>query len=232
MTDDPRPTTDELASTYEVDDYEKTWMPGDVLMRERLSMAPLLRWGIPGFLVAMAILQLVIIPVWAVAIPVALFMVLLAVLVSSMTTIRTSVTPDTLHIQTGVFGPKIAVKDIELCEATHYDALREYGGWGIRYGRDGTVCYNMTGDKGKGVRIHYKTPDGKQKKLLFSSLHHHTFAEAINKARRDLGHDIPDTLLPTDEAIGLVDPYAQLADADAPGLAEVEVPEEATTPQK
>ena len=52
MTDDPRPTTDELASTYEVDDYEKTWMPGDVLMRERLSMAPLLRWGIPGFLVA------------------------------------------------------------------------------------------------------------------------------------------------------------------------------------
>ena len=47
--------------------------------------------------------------------------------------LRISVSRDEVYVQYGLFGPRIAVRDIERCEAVDYD-WKKYGGWGIRYG--------------------------------------------------------------------------------------------------
>jgi len=84
-------------------------------------------------------------------------------------------------VQYGLFGPKIAVGDIERCEAVDYD-WKKYGGWGIRYGRDGSVAYNMMGDHGRAVRIVYRK--GKATKTVLVASHDPArLAAAINEAR-------------------------------------------------
>jgi hypothetical protein len=54
------------------------------------------------------------------------------------------------------------VKDIRLRK---YDALAEFGGWGIRLNLSGNKAYNVMRDDGQGLEIEKK--DGK--KILFSS---------------------------------------------------------------
>ena len=44
--------------------------------------------------------------------------------------------------------------DIESCEVVRYSPIGDYGGWGIRSGRQGKA-YNVSGDRG--LRIHLKT---------------------------------------------------------------------------
>jgi hypothetical protein len=95
--------------------------------------------------------------------------------------LRISVTRDELYVQYGLFGPKIAVRDIERAAAIDYD-WKKYGGWGIRYGRDGSVAYNMMGDKGRAVEIVYKKGD-KTKRVLVASPDPTRLAAAINQAR-------------------------------------------------
>jgi hypothetical protein len=46
---------------------------------------------------------------------------------------------------------RIEFREISSIEAREYNALREYGGWGIRYGRKG-MAYNVSGNKG--VQLH------------------------------------------------------------------------------
>jgi hypothetical protein len=41
----------------------------------------------------------------------------------------------------------IPFRDINRCEVRTYRPIREYGGWGIRYGRNGKA-YNVSGDRG------------------------------------------------------------------------------------
>lgn len=42
---------------------------------------------------------------------------------------------------------KLGYRDIASYKAVHYSALRDYGGWGIRYGRNGKA-YNISGNDG------------------------------------------------------------------------------------
>jgi hypothetical protein len=42
---------------------------------------------------------------------------------------------------------KIPFEDIKHCEARTYSPIREFGGWGIRYGRRGKA-YNVSGNRG------------------------------------------------------------------------------------
>ncbi|MFP4090535.1 MAG: hypothetical protein ACLFUB_18945 [Cyclobacteriaceae bacterium] len=46
-----------------------------------------------------------------------------------------------------------------------YDALREFGGWGIRINFSGNKAYNVIGDRGQGLEIEKKNG----KKVLFST---------------------------------------------------------------
>ena len=95
--------------------------------------------------------------------------------------LRISVTREHVHVQYGLFGPKIAVRDIERAVAVAYD-WKKYGGWGIRLGRDGSVAYNMMGDHGRAVEIVYQDK-GKSKKVLVASPDPERLARAIEEAR-------------------------------------------------
>lgn len=60
----------------------------------------------------------------------------------------TEVRTDGVYLRFFPFWSKvIPYADIVGCEARHYKPLREYGGWGIKYGRSGWA-YNISGDWG------------------------------------------------------------------------------------
>jgi hypothetical protein len=68
----------------------------------------------------------------------------------------------------------IPFRDINRCEVRTYRPIREYGGWGIRYGRNGKA-YNVSGDRG--VQLEFI----KGCSLLIGS--QQPTAEAINRQR-------------------------------------------------
>lgn len=68
---------------------------------------------------------------------------------------------------------KIELEDIIECKVRTYSALKDYGGWGIRYGRMGKA-YNVSGNRG----VQLKLSDGSR--LLFGSQKPEEFATAIN----------------------------------------------------
>jgi hypothetical protein len=79
------------------------------------------------------------------------FMVLLGLfLIFLFTTMRliTTVRRDGLYIRYVPFvNRRIGFHTIKGCEARTYQPIREYGGWGIRWGRSGRV-YNVKGTRG------------------------------------------------------------------------------------
>ena len=46
----------------------------------------------------------------------------------------------------------IALENMVDCEACEYSPLKDYGGWGIRYGKKGKV-YNVSGNRGVLIRL-------------------------------------------------------------------------------
>ncbi|MFC1477379.1 DUF6141 family protein [candidate division KSB1 bacterium] len=92
------------------------------------------------------------------------FGILLPVFILS-THLTTEVRQDGLYIRFFPFHvrtKKISLEDIALCEAVTYRPIRDYGGYGIRYGRKGKA-YNVSGSRG--IRIEYAGG----KKLLIGS---------------------------------------------------------------
>jgi hypothetical protein len=67
----------------------------------------------------------------------------------------------------------IPFSEIANAEAVTYHPLREYGGWGIRFGWRGGMAYNIQGDQG--VRITLNNG----KKILLGSQHAEDLAQAL-----------------------------------------------------
>jgi hypothetical protein len=67
----------------------------------------------------------------------------------------------------------IPFPEIVMAEAVTYHPLREYGGWGIRFGWRGGMAYNVEGDRG--VRITLNNG----KKFLLGSQHAEELAQAL-----------------------------------------------------
>ena len=74
------------------------------------------------------------------------------------------------HRKWVVFG----FDSIQKAEAHTYSPLKDYGGWGIRYGRKGKA-YNVSGNKGVLLTLQ----DGKN--VLIGSKHHGVLCSAINE---------------------------------------------------
>lgn len=74
---------------------------------------------------------------------------------------------------------KILLKDIKMIKVRSYNPIREYGGWGIRYGLKGKA-YNVHGDRG--VQLEFVNG----KRLLIGSQRSEEFANALDRAIRDL----------------------------------------------
>jgi len=71
---------------------------------------------------------------------------------------------------------EIPFKDIVSCEVRTYSPIREFGGWGIRYGR-GTKAYNVSGNRG----IQLELSNGKR--VLIGSQRPEELAGAIEAGK-------------------------------------------------
>lgn len=110
---------------------------------------------------------------------VTLFVPLLWILFSVL---RVTVTAKTVHVQYGLFGPRIPLDKIERCEAVAYD-WKKYGGWGIRRAVDGSKAYNIMGDAGRAAKIVWRDEKGKEQVTLVASPYPERLSRAINEAR-------------------------------------------------
>ncbi|AGF98509.1 DUF6141 family protein [Methanosarcina mazei] len=70
------------------------------------------------------------------------------------------------------------IKTIRSCEVITYNPIRDYGGWGIRYGLKGTA-YNVKGNRG----VLFEFSEGnKAKRLMIGSQTPEKLSEAVNRA--------------------------------------------------
>lgn len=95
--------------------------------------------------------------------------------------LRTRVDREEIEIRFGQYTRfRIPVADIESAEARTYRPLWEYGGWGIRFGRDG-IAYSMRGDRG----VQLVLRGGRR--VLIGSARADELAEAIRSAMSRAG---------------------------------------------
>ncbi len=85
-------------------------------------------------------------------IPPAIIVLLVALLVSQFFTLRIRIGGGMLVFGFGLFKRRFPVRALRAFRSTTY-RWQTYGGWGIRWGRDGSSAYNVMGDKGIAVRI-------------------------------------------------------------------------------
>jgi hypothetical protein len=93
--------------------------------------------------------------------------------------LRLKVNVEGLHYQFFPFHFKshtIKLEDIESIKAMEYSPLKEYGGWGIKYGFKGKA-YNVSGNKG--VKIYLKNGLN----IMFGSQKHKELAKALKQVR-------------------------------------------------
>ena len=103
---------------------------------------------------------------------IALALVLVPVFMLSIKMV-TEVKNDAIHIR---FFPLkrevISFSEIAKCDARQYSPIKEYGGWGIRYGTKG-MAYNVSGDRG----VQLELTNGKR--LLIGSKRSEELAKTI-----------------------------------------------------
>lgn len=169
------------------DGYEKKYMSGTgmVLHREK-SVAP---WYFHILFVLPALATLIapwtsshpdVLMSLALTVPFALFLTIAWLLFAVL---RATVTQDELHIQYGLFGPKIPIAKIKRAEAVDYD-WKEFGGWGIRRSfKDGAWIYNMWGDKGRAARVTYEDEAGKDKTVVVGCARANLLIDAVRRAQ-------------------------------------------------
>jgi hypothetical protein len=170
-----------------VDEYEEKFMSEGGLVYQTKSRAPL---GFHLLVAAPALFSLLIlgfvsmqpgVPATTLLAAIPTFLILLPIWLL-FSVLRATVTRRHVHIQYGLFGPKIPLEAILGCEAVTYD-WKKYGGWGIRRARDGSWAYNMMGDQGRAVRIQWRDSGGKTVTTLLSSPDPDGFVRAVAKAR-------------------------------------------------
>ena len=86
----------------------------------------------------------------------------------------TEVKNDAIHIRFFPFKKEaIPFSEIAKCDAIQYSPIKEYGGWGIRYGTKG-MAYNVSGDHG----VQLELTNGKR--LLIGSQQSEELAKTIH----------------------------------------------------
>ncbi len=164
----------ETGNFYEVQQFRQTWV-WILVLPISLFLIILFGYGMVKQLIfghpwgnrplsdtALAIMG----PLWI------LFGIGLAYLFYSMKLI-TEARDDALYVR---FFPlthqRIPFEDIRDCEVRTYNPIREFGGWGIRYGR-GKKAYNVSGNRG----VQLELSNGKR--LLIGSQRPEELARAI-----------------------------------------------------
>lgn len=92
--------------------------------------------------------------------------------------LRTIVTEDAVHVKYGLWGPTISLRSIRSCKLVPY-RWTDYGGWGIRGGRDGSMAYIVSG--AQAVEIVFEE-DGTLRKVLVGGSNIEALAIEIRRA--------------------------------------------------
>jgi hypothetical protein len=179
-----------LAGTRETglatgDAYERKYMKGDGLVLHRAKQRT--PWPMTALFATIGLASLVPVLVgapgaWITAV---VTLPVIFALWSLFAVLRVTVSEGAVHVQYGLFGPKIPIAAIEAVAPTEYK-WTTFGGWGIRRGPGGSWVYNMPGDRGRAVRIEWRDAKGRRRTTLVGSKDHHELAEVIEKARRAL----------------------------------------------
>ncbi len=156
------------------DQYEQRFMEAsNALARERVRMA---WWAHLGF---------VVLALWSVRAAtlshaIGQLLGLAAVWLICMT-LRTVVTQEEVHIQLGVFGPRIPLDSIQSVRAVSRSVLRTRG-WGIRFGFDGSTTYSVPSAAQRYIEIAYERR-GKTRLVRAMSHDPERLVAAIERAR-------------------------------------------------
>ena len=112
-----------------------------------------------------------------------LFGLMFALLALSFAVLRTVLTDDKLVVKYGLWGPEIDLATIKSSRVVDYQ-WTEYGGWGIRIGKDGSRAYVPA--SGEVVEVVYDDA-GAAKKVLIGAQDARGLSLAINRARSGAG---------------------------------------------
>lgn len=106
-----------------------------------------------------------------------------ALLWAAFLVLRVVVTDRELHVQYGLWGPKIDLAAITECKVIDYDWSR-FGGWGIKRDGDGTWAYTLMGESRRVVEVTWQE-GGQIKRAVVSSRTPDELVAAIEQARRE-----------------------------------------------
>lgn len=181
MTPDPSQSSSE-------DGYEREYMAGGAMLhRERvrwkqhwLLLLPL----VPCLVLGVVFTTMASVPAFAIAL-MAAEVVLFSVLWLLFQVLRIHVTKTEVHIQYGLWGPRVPVHSIESAKVVSYDWKR-FGGWGLKRAPDGTHAYTLSGSSKEVVEIAWRDGDAR-KKLVVSSDDPAALAAQIQRARTQQG---------------------------------------------
>lgn len=141
--------------------YEAQYMSADGgILHERRRM--------PGwFFALMGVIAVVELGASAAAMsvfPALIALPVLAAVTLLLSHLRVVLTREHLHIQYGLWGPKVAVQDIVSMRVEPYSMMR-YGGFGIRRSLDGFWAYSTPGGNGQCLVIEARDGKGGTRKL-------------------------------------------------------------------
>lgn len=161
------------------DPYETKYMSGAgsiARARKRMPLHYHLLFGVPCLLVLFAAVASGAWPVLALLPFVALLWVLFM-------HIRIHVTQEHVHIQLGVFGPKIPREAIVSARVETYDA-KKYKSKVVHAASDGSIAYYVAGGSERGVRIEYRDAANELQSVFASCEEADAIVEAIESVRR------------------------------------------------
>lgn len=98
-----------------------------------------------------------------------------------LSVLRTHVTSEELHVQYGLWGPRVPIVAITACNVIPYDWKR-FGGWGLKRSVDGTWAYTPT-LVDRVVSIGWTDDKGKTKKAVFAAKDPDAVVAAVRRAR-------------------------------------------------
>lgn len=96
--------------------------------------------------------------------PALLALPVLAAVTVLLSHLRVVLTREHLHVQYGLWGPKVAVQDIVSMRVEPYSMMR-YGGFGIRRSLDGYWAYSTPGGNGQALVIEARDGKGGTRKM-------------------------------------------------------------------
>gem|GEM_PF-2753924 len=162
-----------------VDAYESTYMGGEpALFRDKAHA----NWRAPTYAGTMA----VSITLWSATHGLGLGLGLalgggVALLGLVFAVVRVKVTSEFVDVHYGIFGPKIPLSAIESVEAVVHDYTSPLR-WGISPLGRGKWLYSISGDKGRAVKIVWRTSSGKTRTHYIGSHNHEELAASIQAA--------------------------------------------------